>query len=322
MVNAFKAEDLDALGNLYSRSPVFRNVGSDGDEYWDDPEEFQAIVRAQIAEMHPFDFVIDRIEGFELGTVGWGLSLGSYVTSDGTEVPMRMSSVFCLENGVWRCVFAHSSIPVPNEEALGVQLTTTLSALLESLDEDVLAPIEGRVGTSALMFTDIEGSTALAHEMGDDRWAQVLAEHDRTISDVASRHHGRVIKTLGDGALVAFDGARHALRSAVELQAEFAHQPVSVRIGIHCGDVVHSGDDVIGATVNKAARVTAAAGGGQVVVSSVTRELAGDGGEFAYGDPFLAELKGIPGVHELVPLVVAGMGETDQRASRSTRGTA
>jgi adenylate cyclase len=160
----------------------------------------------------------------------------------------------------------------------------------------------------------------LAHELGDGPWAAVLAEHDRTIAEEVARHGGRVIKTLGDGALVAFDGARSALRTAVALQHAFADQPVSVRIGIHCGDVIHARDDVIGATVNKAARVTAAAAGGQIVVSSVTRELAGESDEFSYGEPFLAELKGIPGIHELVPLLPGGARREDTAIESRTAG--
>lgn len=298
------------MDNLFSSSSLFRNVGSDADEYWADPHGFRAVMRAQVDEMGSFDFRVDMVEGFELGDVGWGLTFATFTTPDGVSIPMRMSSVLCLEGGVWRCILSHNSIPVANEEALGVTLTTTLTALLESLDEEALAPIDSRVGTSALMFTDIEGSTSMSHELGDRKWAAVLGEHDRTIARVAETQGGRVIKTLGDGALIAFDSARHALRAAIDLQRAFAEQPVSVRIGVHCGDVVHSGDDVIGTTVNKAARVTAAASGGQVVVSSVTRELAGESEEFSYGDPFLAELKGIPGIHELVPLLMSPEGRT------------
>jgi ketosteroid isomerase-like protein len=158
---AFRDQDVEAMDNLYSRSSLFRNVGSDANEVWNDPADFRGVMRAQLGEMGSFDFEIESVEGFESGDVGWGLTFGTYTTPDGVSVPMRMSSVLVLEGGVWRCVLSHNSIPVANEDALGVTLTTTLAALLDSLDEEALAPIDGRVGTSALMFTDIEGSTSL-----------------------------------------------------------------------------------------------------------------------------------------------------------------
>ena len=303
---AFAQRDHATLANLYSRSPAFTSIGSDADELIDDSETLLGILRVQLDEMPSYEYDVERVEAYELGEVAWGLIIVHLRLDNGKTVSMRLTAVFALEDGVWRCVHSHSSIPVPNEEALGVALTTTLTALLESLDAETLAPIEARVGTAALMFTDIEGSTSLAHELGDTEWARLLAEHDRTITEIAGRHGGTVVKTLGDGALVAFGGARPTLRCAGELQAAFAGKPFAVRIGVHAGDVVHAGDDVIGSTVNKAARVAAAAAGGQVIVSAVTRELAGESDEFDYGDPFLAELKGIPGVHELVPLLTGG----------------
>ncbi len=203
---------------------------------------------------------------------------------------------------MWRCVHHHNSVPGASEEVLGVTLTTTLTDLLDSLDADVLAPIGRGEGTATLMFTDIVGSTALAQKMGDGLWTATIEEHNRFILSVVEKHAGTVIKTLGDGALIAFSGVRAALRCALELQAGFAEQPIAVRIGIHAGEVIRTDHDLIGLTVHKAARVAAAAAGGQILVSSIVRQLVGETSEFSFGAPFLADLKGIEGVDKLSPL--------------------
>ena len=306
MIHAVRDRDAGTLANLCSRSPCFRAIGTDADEFWD-VETYLPVATIQLEEMPSMELSLPHVEAYELGDVAWGAAIIDAVFENGVKLRMRYTAVFVIEDGVWRCVQAHTSTPVANEESLGVTLTTTLTYLLASLDADTLAPIQASEGTLSLMFTDIEGSTALAQELGDRKWRQVIEDHDRFTAATVQKHAGTVIKTLGDGALIAFGGARAALRCALDLQAGFAGRPFAVRIGIHAGDVVRSGDDVIGVTVNKAARVAAAAAGGQVVISSIVRELIGATDEFSFGDPFLVELKGIEGVHELIPLRLGGV---------------
>ena len=298
--------DWDTLRNLYSQSPAFRGIGTDADEFWD-AKEFLPIVQIQQEEQERagisvVGFSVSHVEGYELGDVAWGAGTASTTFSNGVTFSWRFSAVLVIEDGMWRCVQVHASVPVDSEEALGVALTKTLTDLVDSLDSDTLGPIGGAEGTATLIFTDIEDSTVLAQEMGDKMWSETIEDHDRFVVATVERHAGTVIKTLGDGALIAFDGTRAALRCAVDLQAGFGERPFEVRIGIHAGEVVRTGDDVVGVTVNKAARVAAAAAGGQVVMSSIVRELVGGTDEFSFGEPFLVELKGIEGVHEVFPL--------------------
>jgi adenylate cyclase len=301
MVQANQDRDIDTLRNFYSQSPVFRAISTDAYPFVD-AKTFLRIAEVQWEGMPIFERSLDHVEAYELGDVAWGTVIGDIALADGTTFSMRNSLVFVIEDGLWRCVHIHGSIPVDDEELLGVALTKTLADLVDSLDGDTLAPIGGVEGTETLMFTDIEDSTVLAQEMGDKLWSETIEDHDRFVVAIVEKHGGTVIKTLGDGALVAFGGARAALRCAGDLQAGFAERPFAVRIGIHAGDLVRTEDDVVGLTVNKAARVAAAAAGGQVVISSIVRELVGGTDEFSYRDPFLAELKGIEGVHELIPL--------------------
>ncbi len=294
--------NVETLRNLYSQSPAFSAIGTAADEFWDN-ETWFPILEIQLEEMPPFDLSPMHVDAYELGNLAWATGALDHVAiANGATLSMRFSAVFVIEDGMWRCVHYHVSVPVPNEETLGVVLTTTLTDLLDSLDSEALAPMGGAESTVTLMFTDIEDSTVLAHEMGDRMWSETIQDHDQFIVATVEEHAGTVIKTLGDGALIVFGSARAALRCAFDLQMGFAERPFAVRIGIHAGDVVRTEDNVIGLTVNKAARIAAAAVGGQVVASSIVRELVGRTDEFSFGNPFFVELKGIEGVHELIPL--------------------
>jgi adenylate cyclase len=302
LFQAWKDRDFEVLSSYYSEESWFRALGSAPDEIYPGGSGYLRVIEAQLREMPAFDYSVVQLEAFQAGDIGWGVGVFDMAWEAMEANEFRMTFVFRLERGIWRIVLSHGSVPVSDEELLGVTLTTTLDELLGSIDSEEMFDLDE--GTATLMFTDIEDSTALATEMGDAKWREVIEEHDEFVRSTTEAHGGTVLKMLGDGALVAFTGARTALRCAADLQAGFADQPFDVRIGVHSGDVVHTGDDVIGLTVNKAARVAAAAQGGQVVVSSIVRELVGTSGEFTFGDPFLVELKGIPGVHELVPLTV------------------
>lgn len=301
VLDSLAAGDNAALRRIANPGPEFVAIGTDPTEWWD-AETFLPVMEAQMGEMAGLTHEVSYIEGWELDRVGWAASR-LRMTLGGADVEMRLTAVLVLDAGLWRTVQLHASEGVPNEESLGFSLTTTLSEMLDSLDErDVGAlPADGMV---ILMFTDVEGSTRHARDLGDRQFARMMAEHVGLVSRVAGRWQGKVIKTVGDGALLAFSSARSAVASAVEIQRqiEAAGAPYQVRIGIHAGDVVRTDSDVMGFAVNKAARVASAAAGGQVVVSAVVRELVGYDPALRFEDSFLAELRGIEGVHELVPV--------------------
>jgi adenylate cyclase len=110
------------------------------------------------------------------------------------------------------------------------------------------------------------------------------------------------VKFLGDGAMLSFGSARAAIRAAVAIQRACAHEPFAVRIGIHTGEVIHAADDLLGLTVNKAARIAAAAEGGGIMVSSTTRDLAGSLDGVRIGEPKIVVLKGLLDVHQITPI--------------------
>jgi len=129
-------------------------------------------------------------------------------------------------------------------------------------------------GTVTLLFTDIEGSTRLLHELGE-QYADVLAEHRRTLRNAFGRHGGVEVDTEGDAFFVAFQRASDGLAAATEAQRALRDGPVRVRIGIHTGEPAVTEEGYVGIDVHRAARVMAAAHGGQVLVSEPTGDLVG-----------------------------------------------
>jgi class 3 adenylate cyclase len=156
---------------------------------------------------------------------------------------------------------------------------------------------------ATLMFSDIEGSTALNEQLGDERWMEVLGAHNALIEEHVLAAGGRVVKTIGDGYMVVFGNPRSAVRSALAIQAALEGLdatdggiPIRVRIGLHAGPAVQHGDDFFGREVNYAARVASAAAGGEVLVSAAMRQRCG-GGEWAFAAERRVEFKGFEGVH-------------------------
>jgi predicted ATPase/class 3 adenylate cyclase len=127
-------------------------------------------------------------------------------------------------------------------------------------------------GTVTFLFTDIEGSTRLLHDLGE-RYAEVLAEHRRVLREAFARHGGVEVDTQGDAFFVAFSRATDCVTAATEAQRALAAGPVQVRMGIHTGEPTRTDEGYVGIDVHRAARIAAAGHGGQVLVSQTTCDL-------------------------------------------------
>jgi predicted ATPase/class 3 adenylate cyclase len=132
-------------------------------------------------------------------------------------------------------------------------------------------------GTVTFLFTDIEGSTRVLQELGDD-YARVLAEHRRALRDAFARHGGVEVDTQGDAFFVAFGRAKDALAAAAEARDALHPGPVRARMGVHTGEPLLTEDGYVGIDVHRAARIAAAGHGGQILVSQSTRDLVGPDG--------------------------------------------
>jgi class 3 adenylate cyclase len=135
-------------------------------------------------------------------------------------------------------------------------------------------------GTVSLLFTDIEGSTRLLQRLGG-RYGDALAQHRRLLRDAIANHRGREVDTQGDAIFAAFPTARDAVAAAVTAQRSLAQHkwpddvPLRVRMGIHTGEPTATGEGYVGIDLHRAARICAAAHGGQLLISHTTRELVG-----------------------------------------------
>ena len=180
-----------------------------------------------------------------------------------------------------------------------------LADLAES-DRPALKGMTGADGTVTLMFSDIEGSTRLNERLGDEAWLVVLGEHDAIVRKQVRGHRGEVVKTQGDGFMVAFKAVQAAVSCAIEIQRALTrgelgrNPPVRVRIGLHTGEVTEQGRDLFGLNVAFAARVADEAAGGEILVSSAVRNLAADG--VRYGEGRRVKLKGISEAETVYPI--------------------
>jgi predicted ATPase/class 3 adenylate cyclase len=130
-------------------------------------------------------------------------------------------------------------------------------------------------GTVTFLFTDVEGSTRLLADRGD-AYAGLLAEHRSILRAVLSRRRGVEVDTQGDAFFFAFAKASDAVAAAREAQEALASGPIRVRIGLHTGEPQLTSEGYVGMAVHAGARIAAAGHGGQILLSSRTKELAGD----------------------------------------------
>ena len=124
-----------------------------------------------------------------------------------------------------------------------------------------------------MLFTDVEGSTRLLDELGPERFADAVLAHRGRLRSVADAYGGVEMATEGDAFFFVFQSAGDGLAAAGEMQSALADGPLRVRMGVHSGEVLLAGGDYFGMAVHKAARISSAAHGGQVVVSAQTRAL-------------------------------------------------
>jgi class 3 adenylate cyclase/tetratricopeptide (TPR) repeat protein len=179
--------------------------------------------------------------------------------------------------------------------------TVAHEALAERPD---LKPHAAPDGTVTIMFSDIEGSTAMADRLGDTRFMEVLREHNTIIREQIKGNAGFEVKSEGDGFMVAFQSAGKALACAESIQKalvtrnESAEEPVLVRVGLHAGEVIKEGEDFFGRNVIMAARVASQAHGGEILASGILKGLV-EGSDVAWGEMRTVALKGLSGEHEI-----------------------
>ena len=148
-----------------------------------------------------------------------------------------------------------------------------------------------------ILFTDIEGSTALTQRLGDAKARELLREHERMVREALKAHGGSEVKALGDGFMASFSSATKALECAIAMQRAFAAhnesaaEPILVRVGLNAGEPIAEDDDLYGTAVNLAARITAQAEGGEILASEAVRQIVA-GKKFPFSDLGETTLRG------------------------------
>lgn len=181
---------------------------------------------------------------------------------------------------------------------------TSIHLIAEAVEDDLspeLVGVADEPGTLTIAFSDIESSTERALSMGDTAWFELLRRHEALVRAHVTAHQGRVIKNQGDGFMLSFRSARQAILCAIGVQRDLVRQAeatpdqsVRIRIGLHTGEVLVDDDgDLFGRHVMVAARIGAHASGGQILVSSLVKQIAEPRGDLVFNNPADVVLKGL-----------------------------
>lgn len=221
----------------------------------------------------------------QLHHLGYSISGAMHVvTDDGQELDIAPQSIYEIPAG-------HDAWVVGDEPWVTVEWTSARSfgVAPEGPGERVLATI---------LFTDIVDSTATMQRVGDSAWRELLSTHNRLLRDELNHFRGRELATTGDGFLALFDGATRAVRCGAAMARSAGKLGLPIRVGVHTGEVEFVGSDARGVAVHTAARVMSSASGGEVLVSSTTRDLL-EGSGIDLQDAGAHELKGLAGARHL-----------------------
>jgi class 3 adenylate cyclase len=191
-----------------------------------------------------------------------------------------------------------------------VDVTTSIDDMVSELEQERpdMRAHAAPDGTVAILFSDIEDSTVLTERLGDERWLEVLREHNAIFREHLARHEGYEVKSQGDGFMLAFPDPCEALACAIDVQRAFAERErdgagaaLRVRMGLHIGEVISEEGDYFGKNVIRAARIAAQASGSEILVSAELREAAasGNGDGLRFDDGREVELKGLAGSHRV-----------------------
>lgn len=187
------------------------------------------------------------------------------VMEDGTSYEFEPNDVFDIPPG-------HDGYSVGDEAAVTIEWSGVRGWLepLESLNDRILA---------TLLITDVVDSTGTAERLGQSRWNELLGRHTERMREVLGQFRGKEIKTTGDGLLAILDGAARAIRCASRMVAVAPEDGLEIRAAVHTGEVEVVENDLQGVAIHEAVRVLGVAQPGEVLVTDLTRALAGESGE-------------------------------------------
>ena len=194
------------------------------------------------------------------------------------------------------------------------------AAVEEFLTGTHRAPSTSHRALRSVLFTDIVGSTDRAAAAGDERWRALLERFSEITEELALRFNGRVVKSTGDGHLATFDGPTQAIQCAEALRSDIEPLGLEIRAGIHIGECELIGDDIGGMAVHIAARILGEASAGEILVSSVVRDLVVGSG-IGFETRGVHELRGVPGQWEILTVDPRGAQPGSSEAVLASHAT-
>ena len=218
----------------------------------------------------------------------------SHWTDEAEDIPIEAARRLAADLPDARLkTFTGGTAPMTFVGSVDEQVTAFEAFLAEG--DTAVEPDAAGHGTAVVLFADIADSTAMTERMGDAAFRAKARELDAVLRAAVRDHGGGVIdaKTLGDGILATFAAAAQAVRAAVACAAAGEAQGLPLHVGLHAGDVIREDGNVFGGAVNIAARVSALAAPGEVLVSGTVRELARTSAGVAFEDRGEHELKGV-----------------------------
>jgi class 3 adenylate cyclase len=173
-----------------------------------------------------------------------------------------------------------------------------------------LRPAAAPDGTVTVLFSDIESSTKLNERLGDVRWLELLRAHHAIVRDQVHQHGGFEVKSQGDGFMIAFPSARRAVQCARAIQDAIASElgehpdgPIRLRIGLHTGEAIREEADFYGKNIVLAARIADKARGGEILASSVVKQLTESAGDLRFENERELQLDGLAGSHSVYNVI-------------------
>ena len=248
-----------------------------------DRHDIPGITPEQVAQAHLLDLAAAPKHNVQFLTYWFDADVGAAFCLARAASPADMAAVHAEGHGL----VPNAIIPVAEDNVLRF-----LGKIVDP-GGDLATP-----AFRTILFTDLEGSTALLNELGQGPFMVLLTEHDLIVRRALVATHGREVKHTGDGFMAAFDDADRGLACAIAIQDGFdernGHEgspDLRVRIGLAAGEPVDRGDDLFGATVNLASRICATADAGQILVSEEVRDPGVEAG-YRFVDAGARLLKG------------------------------
>ena len=236
-----------------------------------DRHDIPGVTPEQVAQAHQLDLEVAPRHNVQFLTYWFDADAGAAFCLARADQPGDLAAVHAEGHGLVPNVI----IPVVEDNVL---------KFLGKIEDPGGAP--AATGFRTILFTDLEGSTALLNDLGQSVFMLLLTEHDLIVRRAIVASRGREVKHTGDGFMAAFDEVGRALACAISIQDGFDARnagdegpALRVRIGLAAGEPVDRGDDLFGATVNLASRICAAADAGQILVSE---DVAGPGWDAGY----------------------------------------